>query len=87
MRYTESGSLVAYYDVDKIVDKKDMTIIRRFIALLRPLGRRNVYSIAFLLMAIIGGYPLVFIFATIGIIFFFLHVFEDFIKINKRKRA
>ena len=86
-RYTESGSLVSYYDVDNIVDKKDRTIVRRFIAFLRPLGRRNVYSIAFLLMAIIGGYPLVFIFATVGILFFFLHVFEDFLKINKRKRA
>jgi len=86
-KFTESGSLVSYYDVDKIVDKNDRTIIRRFIALLRPLGRRNVYSIAFLLMAIIGGYPLVFFFATVGILFFFLHVFEDFIKIKKRKSA
>ncbi len=86
--YTNSGSLVAYFEVDKIVDKKNTSIIRKFAAFLRPAGRRNVYSLGFFIMAVISGYELVFLFATIGIILFFIHQFEDMIRMkNQRKET
>lgn len=84
-RYTDSGSLVAYFQVDKYVDTDETSIIRKFIALLRPLGRRNVYSLAFLIFAIIGGYPLVVGVLTFALILFFLHQLEDIFKIFKIK--
>ena len=86
INYTNSGSLVAYFEVDKIVGKENTSVVRRFIAFLRPVGRRNVYSLAFLIMAIVEGYWLVFFFATVAIIFFFLHQLEDIIKISRIKR-
>lgn len=86
VKYTDSGSLVTYMKVDNYIDKKNTTFMRKLISFLRPLGRRNFYSLAFLVMAIIGGYPLVFFFATVAISFFFLHVLEDIIKISKIKR-
>ena len=87
LKFTDSGSLVAYMGVDDFIEKKETTPVRKFISFLRPLGRRNVYSLGLLVLAIIGGTKYVFIFATIGIIFFFLHVLEDIIKLNKiRKR-
>ncbi len=86
LKYTDSGSLVAYMDVDNFIDEKKTTVVRKFISFLRPLGRRNVYSMAFLVLAIIGGAQYVFIFATIGITFFFLHVLEDIVKLSKIKK-
>jgi len=86
VNYTNSGSLVAYFEVDKIVDKKNTSIIRKFAALLRPAGRRNVYSLGFFIMAVISGYGLVFLFATIGIILFFVHQFEDMIRMKNQSR-
>ena len=73
--------------VDNFVDEKSTTFVRKFISFLRPLGRRNFYSLAFLVMAIFGGYPVVFFFATVAITFFFLHVLEDIIKLSKIKRG
>ena len=73
-------------DVDNLIDEKKTTPVRKFISFLRPLGRRNVYSLAFLVLAIIGGAEYVFIFATIGITFFFLHVLEDIIKLSRIKK-
>jgi len=86
LKYTDSGSLVAYMDVDNFIDEKKTTVVRKFISFLRPLGRRNVYSMFFLVLAIIGGAQYVFIFATIGITFFFLHVLEDIVKLSKIKK-
>ena len=85
--YTHSGSLVAYLEVDKIVDEKRTSIIRKFIALLRPAGRRNVYSLGFFIMAITSGYWLVFLFATIGIVLFFIHQLEDMIRMKGKSKA
>ena len=82
-KYTDSGSLVAYFRVDEIVDPEDTSVIRKIIAFLRPLSRRNVYSVGFLVLAIIGGYPLVVGVLTFALILFFLHQVEDIIKIHK----
>ena len=55
VKYTKSGSLVSYMNVDNFIDEKKTSPVRKFISFLRPLGRRNVYSLAFLILAIIGG--------------------------------
>jgi len=85
-KYTDSGSLVAYFKVDEIVDPCDTSLIRKIIAYMRPLSRRNFYSVAFLVFAIIGGYPLVVGILTFALILFFLHQVEDIIKIHKLNR-
>lgn len=86
-KYTDSGSLVAYFQVDEYVDTKSTSIIRKIIAFLRPLGRRNVYSLAFLIFAIVGGYPLVVGVLTFALILFLLHQVEDIVKIHKLKNS
>lgn len=82
LKYTNSGSLVAYFDVDKHVNKEQLTIFRKMIALLRPLGRRNIYSMAFLIMALTGSYKLILGFTTLGLTMFLLHQLEDIIRIK-----
>ena len=85
-KYTDSGSLVSYMKVDNFIDTSQTSFMRKFISFLRPLGRRNFYSMAFLVMAIFGGYPVVFFFATVAITFFFIHVLEDILKLSKIKK-
>lgn len=82
-RFTNSGSLVAYFDVDKLVEKKDTSIVRKLIKIVRPMGRRNVYSLAFVGLAIFGGYPWVLGATTIGAVLFLLHQLEDIVKLWK----
>lgn len=84
-RYTNSGSLVTYFEVDKLVEPQKTSLIRKTIKILRPLGRRNVYSLAFILIAIVGGYPWVLGITTVAAILFFIHSFEDIIKLRKIK--
>ena len=86
-KYTDSGSLVSYMKVDNFIDTNKTSFMRKFISFLRPLGRRNFYSMAFLVMAIFGGYPVVFFFATVAITFFFIHVLEDILKLSKIKNV
>ena len=86
VKFTDSGSLVSYMKVDNFIDTSNTTLMRKFISFLRPLGRRNFYSMAFLVMAVFGGYPVVFFFATVAITFFFLHVLEDIVKLSKIKK-
>ncbi len=86
VKFTDSGSLVSYMKVDNFIDTEKTSSMRKFISFLRPLGRRNFYSMAFLVMAILGGYPVVFFFATVAITFFFLHVLEDIVKLSKIKK-
>ena len=85
LKYTESGSLVAYFEVDKIIDKKNSSLVRKFIALLRPMSRRNFYSLGFLVVAIFGGYPWVLGILTFALILSLIHQVEDIIKISKLK--
>lgn len=85
-KYTDSGSLVAYFQVDKYVDATQTSVLRKIIAFLRPLGRRNVYSLAFLVFAIVGGYPLVVGVLSFSLVLFLIHQLEDIIKIFKLKK-
>ena len=84
-RYTNSGSLVAYFKVDGLVEQQDTSFIRKLIKIVRPMGRRNVYSMAFLFIAIVGGYPWVVGITTLAAILFFIHQLEDIIKLRKVK--
>jgi len=84
-RYTNSGSLVAYFEVDKLVEPQKTSLIRKILKIVRPLGRRNVYSLAFIFIAIFGGYPWVLGLTTVAAILFFIHSFEDIIKLRKIK--
>jgi phosphatidylglycerophosphate synthase len=84
-RYTNSGSLVTYFEVDKLVEPQKTSLIRKIIKIVRPLGRRNVYSFAFIFIAVLGGYPWVLGITTIAAILFFIHSFEDIIKLRKIK--
>jgi len=81
-KYTNSGSLVAYFGVDKLVEGKKTSLIRRLIKLVRPMSRRNFYSLAFLVLAIVGGYPWVLGFTTAALILFLIHQIEDIIKLR-----
>lgn len=84
-RYTNSGSLVTYFEVDKLVEPQKTSLMRKLIKIVRPLGRRNVYSAAFILIAAVGGYPWVLGITTIAAILFFIHSFEDIIKLRRIK--
>lgn len=81
-KYTSSGSLVTYFEVDKLVDGQRVSLMRKLIKLVRPLGRRNVYSLAFLALAILGGYPWVLGITTAAAILFLIHQVEDMIKLR-----
>jgi phosphatidylglycerophosphate synthase len=81
-KYTNSGSLVAYFSVDKLVEGKKPSLMRRLIKLVRPMSRRNFYSLAFLVLAIVGGYPWVLGFTTAALILFLIHQIEDIIKLR-----
>jgi phosphatidylglycerophosphate synthase len=82
-KYTSSGSLVTYFEVDKLVDGQRVSLMRKLIKLVRPLGRRNVYSLAFLALAILGGYPWVLGITTAAAILFLIHQVEDMIKLRR----
>ncbi len=82
-KYTNSGSLVAYFEVDKLVEADKPSFVRRLIKIVRPMSRRNFYSLGFLVVAIIGGYPWVLGFTSAGLILFLVHQLEDIIKLRK----
>jgi hypothetical protein len=86
-KYTNSGSLVSYFKVDKMVGKENTSIVHKLILIIRPMGRRNFYSLAFLVAAILVGYPLVFLGLTISLILFLIHQVEDIILIKRLKPA
>lgn len=80
--YTSSGSLVSYFTVDKY-DSEKSSLVRRFILFLRPMSRRNFYSLGFLVVSIIGGYPWMLGFLSFAMLLFLIHLIEDIININK----
>jgi phosphatidylglycerophosphate synthase len=82
-KYTDSGSLVAYFEVDKLVDEKNTSIARKLIKIVRPMSRRNFYSLGFLVVAILGGYPWVLGFTSAALILFLIHQLEDIIKLRR----
>lgn len=84
-RYTNSGSLVAYFEVDTLVEPQKTSFMRKIIKIVRPMGRRNVYSMGLLIVAIVGGYPWVVGLTTLAAILFLIHQLEDIIKLRRVK--
>ncbi|WP_462137029.1 CDP-alcohol phosphatidyltransferase family protein [Candidatus Mycalebacterium sp.] len=84
VRYTKSGSLVSYHRIDELVGDASLSPVRRLMAFLRPVMRRNFYSLAFLLFAAVGGYPWVLVVTTMGLVGIFLHQLEDIFRIRGR---
>lgn len=82
-KYTNSGSLVTYFDVDKLVEGRKASLMRRLIKIVRPMGRRNFYSLAFLVIAIVGGYFWLLVVTTAAMTLFLLHQIEDMIKLRR----
>jgi len=82
-KYTNSGSLVTYFDVDKLVEGRKASLMRRLIKIVRPMGRRNFYSLAFLVVAIVGGYFWLLVVTTAAMTLFLLHQLEDMIKLRR----
>jgi len=81
IKYTNSGSLVAYFEVDKHINLRELSVLRKLLAHLRPLGRRNYYSAILVLIAIIGGNPLVLFATSLALTLFLLHQLEDIVRI------
>lgn len=84
VRYTGSGSLVSYHRIDELVGNARLSPVRRILAFLRPVMRRNFYSLAFVFFAAVGGYMWVLIVTTIGLVGIFLHQIEDIFRIRGR---
>jgi phosphatidylglycerophosphate synthase len=84
-KYTNSGSLVAYFNVDQIIGEERRSFVHKLIRIVRPMSRRNFYSLAFLIVAIIGGYPWVLGILSTACLFFLIHLIEDIIKLRKLK--
>ncbi len=87
VKYTNSGSLASYFEVDDIIGEGNTTLLKKIILFVRPLGRRNVYSMGILVVAIIGGYPWVLFFVTLASLLFLAHQVEDIFKLRKIKHT
>ena len=84
-KYTNSGSLVAYFNVDRIIGDEHRSFVHKLIGIVRPMSRRNFYSLGFLIVAIIGGYPWVVGILSTACLLFLIHLIEDIIKLRKLK--
>ncbi len=84
VRYTGSGSLVSYHRIDELVNTKKVSPARKLLAFLRPVMRRNFYSLAFVFFAIFGGYVWVLGVTTLGLAGIFVHQIEDIFRLKDR---
>ncbi|HEX3033576.1 MAG TPA: CDP-alcohol phosphatidyltransferase family protein, partial [Thermodesulfobacteriota bacterium] len=87
IKYTDSGSLVSYFNVDKVVGDENGSIIRKLVTFLRPLSRRNVYAFGFLILAILGGYPWVLSATSVALTLFLIHLIQDIIRLDRLKSS
>ena len=76
-KYTDSGSLVAYFEVDRHIDPGELSGLRKLLSRLRYLGRRNYYSAILVVLAVVGGSPLVLFASSFLLTTFLLHQVED----------
>lgn len=76
-KYTDSGSLVAYFEVDRHLDPGELSGLRKLLSRLRHIGRRNYYSAILVVLAVIGGNPLVLFASSFLLTTFLLHQVED----------
>ncbi len=86
-RYAKSGTMVAYPEkVDKLISYKDRSPLHRFIIKLRPLMKRESFSLVFLVAAILGGYPWVLGLTTLGLGLAFIHQVDDIVKLYRSRK-
>jgi phosphatidylglycerophosphate synthase len=87
-RYANSGSMVAYSKtVDELIPVKRRTIFHKLIIRLRPMMKREFFSIVFLIAAIFGGYLWVLSLTTLGLSLTLIHQIDDLIKLKRLKPA
>ncbi|MCH8029019.1 MAG: CDP-alcohol phosphatidyltransferase family protein [Candidatus Dadabacteria bacterium] len=85
-RLTHSGSMTTYTKVvDDLIPVQDRTLIHKIIIKLRPMFKREFFSLVFLIAAILGGYPWVLGLTTLGLGAAFIHQVDDLIKLKRAK--
>ena len=86
-KYTDSGSLVAYFEVDRHLDPGELSGLRKLLSRLRYLGRRNYYSAILVVLAVIGGNPLVLFASSFLLTMFLLHQLEDVFRMFRQGKS
>lgn len=87
-KYARSGSMVSYTkEIDKIIPIRQRTPLYRLIIKLRPMMKREFFSLVFLIAAIIGGYQWVLGLTSLGLVLSFVHQVDDVIKILRAQRV
>lgn len=88
VKYANSGSMVAYSrTVDMLVPVEKRTLIHKLIIKLRPMMKREFFSLVFLLAAIFGGYTWVLCLTTLGLSLTLIHQIDDLFKLKRLKQA
>jgi len=88
IKYANSGSMVAYSKtVDMLLPVEKRTIIHKLIIKLRPMMKREFFSLVFLIAAILGGYAWVLSLTTLGLGLTLIHQIDDLLKLKRLKQA
>ena len=88
IKYANSGSMVAYSKtVDMLLPVEKRTIIHKLIIKLRPMMKREFFSLVFLIAAILGGYAWVLSLTTLGLSLTLIHQIDDLLKLKRLKQA
>ncbi len=88
VKYANSGSMVAYSKtVDMLVPVEKRTLIHKLIIKLRPMMKREFFSLVFLVAAIFGGYTWVLCLTTLGLSLTLIHQIDDLFKLKRLKQA
>jgi CDP-L-myo-inositol myo-inositolphosphotransferase len=88
IKYANSGSMVAYSKtVDTLVPIEGRTFIHKLIIKLRPMMKREFFSLVFLIAAILGGYTWVLCLTTLGLSLTLIHQIDDLFKLKRLKQV
>jgi hypothetical protein len=80
--------MVAYSKtVDMLLPVEKRTIIHKLIIKLRPMMKREFFSLVFLIAAILGGYAWVLSLTTLGLSLTLIHQIDDLLKLKRLKQA
>jgi hypothetical protein len=80
--------MVAYSKtVDMLVPVEKRTLIHKLIIKLRPMMKREFFSLVFLVAAIFGGYTWVLCLTTLGLSLTLIHQIDDLFKLKRLKQA
>ncbi|MGQ0793484.1 MAG: CDP-alcohol phosphatidyltransferase family protein [Deltaproteobacteria bacterium] len=84
-RYTNSGSMTAYFSIDNIIPPSKRSLVHRVIIKIRPMIKREFFSLLFIPIAILGGYPWVLAISSTALILALIHQVDDIIKLKRLK--